>query len=41
MVNTLNDVFSVRISSLHLGEYMLYQKLLVDVGVDTFAGENL
>jgi hypothetical protein len=34
------DVFSVRICPHDLGDYILSQKLLVDIDVDTFAGKN-
>jgi hypothetical protein len=37
-LNLPKDMFSIRIRPLDLGEYMLFQKLMVDI--DTFAGEN-
>jgi hypothetical protein len=39
-LNPQKDVFSIRLRPSTLGDHMLSQKLLVDVGVFTFAGEN-
>ncbi len=39
-VESAEMVFSIKICPLDLGEYMLSQKLLVDVGVEIFAREN-
>jgi hypothetical protein len=39
-LNLLKDVFSISLHPLDLREYMLSQKLLVDVGIDMFASEN-
>ncbi len=40
ILTLLKEVFYIRINPLDVEEYMLSQKLLVDVGIDTFAGEN-
>jgi hypothetical protein len=40
VLNPPKDMFSVTIVPLDQGEYRLSQKLLVDFGFDTFAGEN-
>jgi hypothetical protein len=39
-LNPQKDVFSVRLRLSASGHHMLSQKLLVDVGVYMFAGEN-
>jgi hypothetical protein len=39
-MNPQKDVFSIRLRPSVSGDHMLSQKLLVDVGVFTFAGEN-
>jgi hypothetical protein len=38
--NPQKDVFSVRLCPSASGDHILSQKLLVDVGVYTFTGEN-
>ncbi len=40
MLNPSEDIFSFRISPKDPGNHMLSQKLLVDIGVDPFAGGN-
>jgi hypothetical protein len=40
VLNPQKDVFSVRLHPLAQGEHILSQKLLVDVGIYTFAGGN-
>jgi hypothetical protein len=40
VLNPLEDVFSIRIHPLDPGDYMLSQKLLVDIGADLFASGN-
>jgi hypothetical protein len=40
VLNPQKDVFAVRICPSALGDHMLSQKLLVEVGVYTFASEN-
>jgi hypothetical protein len=40
VLNLPKEVFSIRIRPLTLTEFMLSQKLLVDVGIDTFTSEN-
>ncbi len=39
-LNPQKDVFYVRLRSSAWGDHMLSQKLFIDVGVSTFAGEN-
>ncbi len=39
-LNPQKDVFSIRLRPLASGDHMLSQKLLVEVGFFTFAGEN-
>jgi hypothetical protein len=40
VLNPQKDVFSIRLRPSALGDHMLSQKLLVDVGVFTFTGKN-
>jgi hypothetical protein len=41
VINPLEDVFSIRIHPMDPGDLILFQKIFVDISIDTFAGRNL